>query len=144
MAVAEFIPSSSLTKTTSLYPSQFLHVSTHKPRLSLTPLRRSKICCSVISKYVHFSSPLTTCVKIMKPFLTPLFYCSSAPVPVAKEPTKKTECFGVFCLTYDLKAVSYLLLSSKIRNNEVQVTQWQSHNFYEGGSIVKSQMVRKQ
>ncbi|TMW93847.1 hypothetical protein EJD97_011082 [Solanum chilense] len=77
MAVAEFIPSSSLTKTTSLYPLQFLHVSTHKPRLSLTPLRRSKICCSVIS---------------------------NAPVPVAKEPTKKTECFGVFCLTYDLKA----------------------------------------
>ncbi|KAK4734011.1 hypothetical protein R3W88_008272 [Solanum pinnatisectum] len=84
MAVAEFIPSSfsssSLTKTISLYSSQLLHVSTHKPRLSLTPLRRSKICCSVISNEVQ------------------------APVPVAKEPIKKTECFGVFCLTYDLKA----------------------------------------
>lgn len=33
-----------------------------------------------------------------------------APVAVPTEdPKKKSECYGVFCLTYDLKAVSFLL-----------------------------------
>ncbi|XP_075111547.1 malate dehydrogenase [NADP], chloroplastic-like [Nicotiana tabacum] len=86
MAVAEFTPSSSsLTKKTSLYSYQLCYVSTqisHKRQLSFTPLQRTyyaKICCSVTSNEVQ------------------------APV-VTNDLKKKPECFGVFCLTHDLKA----------------------------------------
>lgn len=37
---------------------------------------------------------------------------SEAPVAAVKkeeEPRKKPECYGIFCLTYDLKAVSILM-----------------------------------
>ncbi|PHT64307.1 Malate dehydrogenase [NADP], chloroplastic [Capsicum chinense] len=88
MAVAEFIPSSSLNKRTSLYSSQLSYVSTqisHQRRLSVRSLPRtnysSQICCSVTSKEAQ------------------------APTVVqADDPKKKNECYGVFCLTYDLKA----------------------------------------
>ncbi|XP_060210416.1 malate dehydrogenase [NADP], chloroplastic-like [Lycium barbarum] len=77
MAVAEFIPSTSLCNSSQL--SQY--VSTHKPPLTLRRTHYAKICCSVTSNEVQ--------------------------APVAKQSNdsiKKTECFGVFCLTYDLKA----------------------------------------
>ncbi|OIT31150.1 PREDICTED: malate dehydrogenase [NADP], chloroplastic-like [Nicotiana attenuata] len=85
MAVAEFTPSSSssIIKKTSLYSSQLFYVSTHqKRRFSLRPLQKThyaNICCSVTSNEVQ------------------------APV-VTNDLKKKPECFGVFCLTYDLKA----------------------------------------
>ncbi|KAJ8528840.1 hypothetical protein K7X08_030484 [Anisodus acutangulus] len=84
MAVAQFIPSSSsLTKRTTLYSSQLSQYlsSTHKPLLTLRRTNYAKICCSVTSNEVQ--------------------------APVARQsndPIKKPECFGVFCLTYDLKA----------------------------------------
>ncbi|CAN4126571.1 unnamed protein product [Withania somnifera] len=89
MTVAEFFPSSSssLTKRTSLYSSQLSYVSTqisYHRRLSVRPLPRthySQICCSVSSKEVQAPTVVQT-----------------------DEPKKKTECYGVFCLTYDLKA----------------------------------------
>lgn len=35
-----------------------------------------------------------------------------APIAVpAAEPKSKTECYGVFCLTYDLRAVSSLIIN---------------------------------
>nr|XP_009595425.1 malate dehydrogenase [NADP], chloroplastic-like isoform X1 [Nicotiana tomentosiformis] len=87
MAVAEFIPSSSFTKKTNVYSSQFSYVSTQisqKRRFSLRPLPRthySQICCSVTSKEVQAPTVVQT-----------------------DDPKKKPECYGVFCLTYDLKA----------------------------------------
>lgn len=42
-------------------------------------------------------------------------FCSEIQAPVAvkiDDPKKKAECYGVFCLTYDLKAVSILHLIS--------------------------------
>ncbi|KAJ8543870.1 hypothetical protein K7X08_025488 [Anisodus acutangulus] len=89
MAVAEFIPSSSssLTKRASFYSSQLSYVSTqisYQRRLSVRPLPRthySQICCSVSSKEAQVPTVVQT-----------------------DDPKKKTECYGVFCLTYDLKA----------------------------------------
>ncbi|KAK6775224.1 hypothetical protein RDI58_026225 [Solanum bulbocastanum] len=89
MAVAEFIPSSSsLTKKASFYSSQLSYVSTkisHQRRLSFKPLSRthnySQICCSVTSKEAQAPTVVQT-----------------------DDPKKKSECYGVFCLTYDLKA----------------------------------------
>nr|XP_033510842.1 malate dehydrogenase [NADP], chloroplastic-like isoform X2 [Nicotiana tomentosiformis] len=89
MAVAEFIPSSSFTKKTNVYSSQFSYVSTQisqKRRFSLRPLPRthySQICCSVTSKEVQAPTVVQT-----------------------DDPKKKPECYGVFCLTYDLKALA--------------------------------------
>ncbi|XP_055830300.1 malate dehydrogenase [NADP], chloroplastic [Solanum dulcamara] len=91
MTVAEFIPSSStssLTKKANFYSSQLSYVSTkisHQRRLSVRPLSRthnySQICCSVTSKEVQAPTAVQT-----------------------DDPKKKSECYGVFCLTYDLKA----------------------------------------
>ncbi|XP_016443886.1 malate dehydrogenase [NADP], chloroplastic-like isoform X2 [Nicotiana tabacum] len=89
MAVAEFIPSSSFTKKTNVYSSQFSYVSaqiSQKRRFSLRPLPRthySQICCSVTSKEVQAPTVVQT-----------------------DDPKKKPECYGVFCLTYDLKALA--------------------------------------
>lgn len=84
MAVAELSPSS-YTKTTLHSSASPLsnRVSNHR-RLALRPLSRTqngRVFCSVASNQVE------------------------APAPVqAEEAKKKTECYGVFCLTYDLKA----------------------------------------
>lgn len=85
MAVAELSPA--YTKTTRLHTSQ----------LALSPTRFSD-CCRRQFRLI----PRTQNVRIS---------CSVAPnevqVPVAipaEGPKSKSECFGVFCLTYDLKA----------------------------------------
>uniref|UniRef100_A0A5B6ZH13 Malate dehydrogenase [NADP], chloroplastic n=1 Tax=Davidia involucrata TaxID=16924 RepID=A0A5B6ZH13_DAVIN len=84
MAVAEF--SSSYTKT-SLHSSQLSYLSTrlsNHRRVSLRPLprtRNARVHCSVASPQVQ------------------------APVAVQiEDPKNKPDCFGVFCVTYDLKA----------------------------------------
>ncbi|XP_051130916.1 malate dehydrogenase [NADP], chloroplastic [Andrographis paniculata] len=86
VAELNFGACSSSRKATSNYSSQFSYVSTrlsHHRRVRLRPLpvpRSSSIQCSVTSDQVQ------------------------APVAVNTEDPKKPECYGVFCLTYDLKA----------------------------------------
>ncbi|KAH6804937.1 lactate/malate dehydrogenase family protein [Perilla frutescens var. frutescens] len=87
-AVAELTSSSSsYTKTALQFSSQFSYVSTRvssSRRVCLRPIpisQSSRIRCSVTSKEVQ------------------------APVAVkTEEAKKKPDCYGVFCLTYDLKA----------------------------------------
>ncbi|PON98607.1 Malate dehydrogenase, NADP-dependent [Trema orientale] len=86
MAVAE-VSSASYTKARLLKSSQISSLSTHlhKHRHSaFRPLPRTqhaRISCSVAPNQVE------------------------APIPVqAKDPKNKSDCYGVFCLTYDLKA----------------------------------------
>uniref|UniRef100_A0A5B6ZEI5 Malate dehydrogenase [NADP], chloroplastic n=2 Tax=Davidia involucrata TaxID=16924 RepID=A0A5B6ZEI5_DAVIN len=85
MAVAEFSPS--YTKTSLHSSSQLSYISTrlsNHRRLAFRPLHRTRhgrVYCSVASNQVQ------------------------APVSVQTEETKnKPDCFGVFCVTYDLKA----------------------------------------
>ncbi|XP_057797807.1 malate dehydrogenase [NADP], chloroplastic-like [Salvia miltiorrhiza] len=84
-AVAELIPyTSAHTKTAHHFSSEFSYASTrisgHR-RLRLRPIQNSRIRCSVTSNEVE------------------------APAAVKLgELKKKAECYGVFCLTYDLKA----------------------------------------
>ncbi|KAJ7974989.1 malate dehydrogenase [Quillaja saponaria] len=84
MAVAELTPS--YTKT-HLHSSQLSLLSTrlfNHRHCALRPLSRTQhagICCSIAPNQVQ------------------------APVPVQnEEPNNKNDCYGVFCLTYDLKA----------------------------------------
>ncbi|KAL8533198.1 hypothetical protein ACS0TY_009444 [Phlomoides rotata] len=86
MAVAELAPVSSYTKTAFHYSSQFSYVDARvhsRRRLNLSPIpisQNSGIRCSVTSN-------------------------EAPPVAVkTEEPRKKPECYGIFCLTYDLKA----------------------------------------
>ncbi|KAK3023316.1 hypothetical protein RJ639_044538 [Escallonia herrerae] len=87
MAVAQFSSSTSCTKT-NLPASQLSYSSTNRltlhRRFSFRPLPRTqnaRIFCSVAPNQVE------------------------APVAVQDtDPKKKPECYGVFCLTYDLKA----------------------------------------
>lgn len=92
MAVAEFAATSSTTYTKTThhrYSSKLSYVSdrlSHHRRISyhsrpLPRIQNAKICCSVTSKEVQ------------------------APVGLQiEDPKKKPECYGVFCLTYDLKS----------------------------------------
>ncbi|CAA0840599.1 lactate/malate dehydrogenase family protein [Striga hermonthica] len=86
MAVAKLTPtSSSYTRKTLVYSSHFSYVSTpvsKQRRAYCPPFRISTIRCSVTSNEVQ----------------TPVA------VKTEEEPKKKPDCYGVFCLTYDLKA----------------------------------------
>ncbi|CAK9169247.1 unnamed protein product, partial [Ilex paraguariensis] len=86
MAVADLTQTIPYTKI-NVHPSKLSYVSTrlsNHRRIALRPFpqtRNARICCSVTSNQVE------------------------APVAVqTQDPKKKPECFGVFCLTYDLKA----------------------------------------
>ncbi|KAM1285207.1 hypothetical protein ACFX2I_028008 [Malus domestica] len=97
MAVAE-LSTPSYTKTRLFQSSQLSSLSTHlhsHHRLTFRPLhhtRNSRICCSVAPN----SSSL----------ITRNFSQVQAPAAPEKtqDPKSKAECFGVFCLTYDLIA----------------------------------------
>ncbi|TQD82555.1 hypothetical protein C1H46_031871 [Malus baccata] len=92
MAVAE-LSTPSYTKTHLFQSSQLSSLSTHlhsHRRLTFRPLhhtRNSRICCSVAPNQVQ----------------------APAAPEKTQDPKSKAECFGVFCLTYDLIAVSFLL-----------------------------------
>ncbi|XP_019196660.1 PREDICTED: malate dehydrogenase [NADP], chloroplastic [Ipomoea nil] len=89
MAAIELSPSSSshAIKASTFHSSKLSYVPSrisHQRRFNVRPpprTRHAKVFCSVTSKEVQ------------------------APVAVPTEdPKKKSECYGVFCLTYDLKA----------------------------------------
>ncbi|KAF8396509.1 hypothetical protein HHK36_018132 [Tetracentron sinense] len=84
MAVAELSPSYTETRFLSSQLSSFSTRLNNHRRNSLPSLRRghnTKVLCSVAPNQVH----------------TPV-------APQANGTKNKPECFGVFCLTYDLKA----------------------------------------
>ncbi|KAM1124795.1 hypothetical protein TB2_040111 [Malus domestica] len=96
MAVAE-LSTPSYTKTHLFQLSQLSSLSTHlhsHRRVAFRPLphtRNARICCSV--------APNSN-------FLVPDVSQVQAPAAPAQteDPKNKPECFGVFCLTYDLQA----------------------------------------
>ncbi|KAM1578182.1 hypothetical protein ACFX1R_042068 [Malus domestica] len=87
MAVAE-LSTPSYTKTHLFQLSQLSSLSTHlhsHRRVAFRPLphtRNARICCSVAPNQVQ---------------------APAAPAQT-EDPKNKPECFGVFCLTYDLQA----------------------------------------
>ena len=117
MAVTQFNPTCSKTH---LHSSQLPFLSRTLPRhrhCTIAPLHRTqqaRICCSVAPKLVTllfsecmFGFQLIGSDWISIPFVLLL---SEVQVPAVKtsDPKSKPECYGVFCLTYDLRAVSIL------------------------------------
>ncbi|CAN6566808.1 unnamed protein product [Malus baccata var. baccata] len=92
MAVAE-LSTPSYTKTHLFQSSQLSSLSTHlhsHRRVAFQPLphtRNARICCSVAPNQVQ---------------------APAAPAQT-EDPKNKPECFGVFCLTYNLKATIVML-----------------------------------
>ncbi|RXH93141.1 hypothetical protein DVH24_013717 [Malus domestica] len=100
MAVAE-LSTPSYTKTHLFQSSQLSSLSTHlhsHRRVAFRPLphtQNARICCSVAPNN----------------FLVPDVSQVQAPAAPAQteDPKNKPECFGVFCLTYNLKATIVML-----------------------------------
>lgn len=113
MVVTHFNPTCSKHR---LHSSQLSFLSRTLPRhrhCSFAPLHRTqhaRISCSVAPKSVTllFSFNIFSFLLLGSHWIFLLWLPSEVQVPAVKtlDPKSKAECYGVFCLTYDLRAVS--------------------------------------
>ena len=115
MGVTQLNPTCSKPR---LHSSQLSFLSRTLPRhrhCTFAPLHRTqqaRISCSVAPKWVtiSFSECIFSFQLLGYDWIFLLLFPSEVQVPTVKtqDPKSKPECYGVFCLTYDLRAVSIL------------------------------------